>query len=128
MQVYFLGDTNTRGTYYFHSAQLRGWVVADLDTGKASLHDELATIRLEGELTDPKYTLDRKGVALGSCGAKYLVDGSLMDMTALLRDHGEDIEILVYLLGNGRVLSGKAADEAFRGPAALAKKLRRKYD
>lgn len=46
-QIYFIGDTNSKGTYYFFSPQQRFWVVAELDLGKSYIAESLVIVESE---------------------------------------------------------------------------------
>lgn len=96
--MYFIGDTNTRGTYFFHSLQHNGWVVADLDTGKASLRNKLATIHVTDCYSDVIHLLTKRA-GLGQDGDRWLVDGE--QLIPLLRDYADDIEVLMVYYQDG---------------------------
>lgn len=65
-QIYFLGDTCSKGTYYFYSTQQKGWVVSDLDLGKSYLCDGLILIET---LFNNEYI----DTAVGQFGRKHLI-------------------------------------------------------
>ncbi len=99
--MYFIGSTDHRGTYFFHSRQHRGWIVADLDTGKASLHNTLATILVNLEHGRAWAVRDRleHRAGLGADEARWLIDGE--DVIPLLRDFPEVLEVLMIYQQDG---------------------------
>lgn len=94
--MYFIGDDNARGTFFWWTKLKCGWVVADLDTGKARLYNSLATILVKNELA--LNTLEKK-CGLGQDEKKWLIDGD--ELIPLLRDHQEDIEVLMIYYQDG---------------------------
>lgn len=116
--MYFIGGTSTRGTYYFHSSQLSGWVVADLDACKASLHDRLATVEVGSEYDDVVEVLERRS-GFGNDGKKWLVDGH--DLFLLLRDFAEELTVLMVYHADG---SQMAYGESERDAAKAMRRIR----
>lgn len=106
MQVYFIGQTNQKGTYYFHSQQHNGWVVADLDNRLSSLHDCLAVIELipgkGGDAEDE--LLFNQGVGLGQNDNRWLVDVNAL--CVLLRDYPDEINVLSINNQDGTITVG----------------------
>lgn len=119
MNVYFIGPVNSRGTYYFYSKQLTGWIVADMDIGKASLHNKLATVRViygKDEVTNELEAL----AGLGQEDSKWLVDGD--DLLLLLRDYPDQLEVLLMHYPDGDIRAyGKMEVEAGKALRKLRK-------
>lgn len=106
-QMYFIGSTQSKGTYFFYSTQLTGWVVSDLDTSKCSLRDKIATILVK-EKAEVEVELERIG--LGEDDAdKWLVDGE--DLILLLRDYPNAIEVLTVYYKDGHTAPYGAAEK-----------------
>lgn len=105
--LYFIGPTSSKGSYYFYSKQLQGWVVADLDLGKASFHDKIATLEIE-PYANCESKLTR--VALGQNERKYLIDGD--SLLLLLRDYSEEIKPLMVYYADGTELPYGKTEQA----------------
>jgi hypothetical protein len=123
MQLYFLGDTNNKGTYYWWSKQHNGWVVADLDGGKAAVHDRLVVFLCKGN--DAEDTLNE--VAIGQEGEKWLV--SEKDAIVLWRDYADGfgtLEILVVNDVDGRQVSGHTAQQVFDALGGVLRRAKKK--
>lgn len=126
-QIYHIGSTSQRGAFYFHTKQLNGWVVADLDTGKCSLCNRLVTLRFEdngSSKKDPLSQMESK-FGLGQDEDKWLIDGD--DLVSWLTNHSECTEVLLIFNQDGSF-------NPYNGPiktvvenmVALAKKARKK--
>lgn len=97
MNVLFIGDTNKRGTYYFHSEQSNGWIAADLDTGKSHLCNSLAIVHCTCDLAEDAC----EAACIGSNvdEQRYLIRDH--DLIPLFRDYGHMIELCVVNEQNG---------------------------
>jgi hypothetical protein len=123
--MYFIGETNERGVYYFYSKQQRGWITADLDRRRADLYTKIALVSLGGlnmvKIVEAKIDLDR--AAIGAGNGKWLIDYD--DLVPLIRDYGETIDILTVNDEDGGItLYG----EAERVAAKAVRKLRQSID
>lgn len=126
MQVYFLGSTDHKGTYYFYAEQHRAWVVADLDLESVRLHEHLFVV-LVPTYSDLDGELEKGGIGLGQDGNKWLVDGE--DMMLLARDHPpEDYEVLAYNDRDGKIHSGKHAAVALEALGGILAKFKQHFE
>lgn len=118
--MFFIGSTDHRGTYYFYSKQHNGWIVADLDSGKASLHNRLAIILDHDDLEEIDRALTKR-LGLGQDGKRWLIDGE--QLVPLLRKHGEDaMEVAAVYYEDGEIRPyGKREKEI----AKFARKIRK---
>ena len=117
--MFFIGSTNSRGTYYFWSKQSNGWITADLDAGKAVLHNKLALVRVVNEI-DVVDTLADCG--LGQDGDRWLVDGE--ELIPLLRDHAKELEVLMVLYQDG---TSRPYGKLEQNVAKMLKKAKKKF-
>jgi hypothetical protein len=122
--MFFIGSTDHRGTYFFHSRQHNGWVVADLDTGKARLLNQLALVLVREEdaigMDLEEALLD--GAGLGQDGQRWLVDGD--DLIHFLRDYADGFEVLtVYRQDGSQDISARAEKEV----AKTAKRIKKEF-
>lgn len=115
--MYFIGTTDHRGTYFFHSKQHRGWIVADLDSGKCHLVNHLVTVRC-----DPNADIydEVNRVAMGNESRqgedyeRFLLNHD--DFLILLRDdEWHELEgLMVYQQDGTEGVYGEQADKAGR--------------
>jgi hypothetical protein len=121
--MYFIGQSNHRGTFFFYSKQHNGWIVADLDLREADLHNRLATVKIKKpDMTDVEDELEN-GVGLGQDGNKWLVDGE--ELVPLLREHSDSLEVLMVYYENGvEKPYGKLETQA----ADLVRKKKKEFD
>lgn len=95
MQVYYLGDGGQRGAYYFYAREHKGWVVADLDTNKVHLVDQLLRLDVDDDagVTD---ILNKIGLAQAS--DRWLVEWLRPDTNVMLRDHLDELDGTAFVI------------------------------
>lgn len=98
--MYFIGSTDCKGTYFFYSKQHKGWIVADLDHQKATLHNKLATVLMPDTDSDSFDYLEKHRCTLGQDGPRFLVDGE-NHLLLLLKKFKDEVEILLVFNEDG---------------------------
>lgn len=117
--MFLIGGTSSKGTYYWYSQHHNGWVVADLDLGKASLHNKLALIDAPNYIAAE---LENK-LGLGQEGDKWLIDGD--ELVPFLREYNEYTEVLmVYYQDGSQKPYGKLEQEI----SQIVKKIKKKRE
>lgn len=89
--MYFFGETNNRGTYFFYSQLHNGWIVANLDNRKCELYSRLVILEVTKEAEDYP--------CLGFEEDKIILDYD--DLVPILREYPEDVKVVAILEEDG---------------------------
>lgn len=114
------------GSWAFFHPDAGGWVVADLDTGRAAVHDAVVMVMVD-EYSDASNYLGRPRVRAAVCGEGPAGDGAhryvlpWRDVVPLVRDHPDGVTVQAVYEADGRVTLGDTADKVFRTLADVAR-------
>ena len=123
MHVYELFDGSGPGAYWFYAPGPKLWVVADLDTGKASHVKHLVRV----DLTDDLAELALHKVALAMVGPRAVVRRD--DVLKLLRDYPSafDPNTMITYEEDGTEFAGPKCGETLLRIAGTLRKAKRDH-
>jgi hypothetical protein len=123
MQVYELFDGSSPGAYWFYAPGPQCWVVADLDTGKASQSKDIVRM----DLTDDEAELDTYKCALAMVGSRgvFTKDKALQ----LLRRYPDafDADTMISYEGDGTQFVGPQCGKTLLKVAGTLRKMRNNH-